>query len=63
VKLNSKKRRFLVKNNQEKVQAKNEKILQLRKEKLEKFRINYIPLCSDEDWEMMAALYAQNSKK
>jgi hypothetical protein len=59
---NAKKKRSLVKLYFEKSEVKNNRILQLRKEKLEKYRINYIPLCSDEDWEMMAAFYAKNSK-
>jgi hypothetical protein len=48
---------------QTKAKTKRLQILQNRKEKLEKFRINYIPLCCDEDWEMMAAFYAKNSQK
>lgn len=63
VKLNAKKRRLLIKLTQIKAQAKSERILQLRKEKLEKFRIDYIPLGSEEDWEMMAEFYSKNSKK
>lgn len=58
-----KKKRLLVKLYQEKVQAKSEQILKLRKDKLERFKINYIPLCADEDWEMIAAFYAKNSGK
>ena len=53
----------LVKINFQKNQFKRKEILKNRQEKLQKFRINYIPLCSDEDWEAMAAFYAKNSKK
>jgi hypothetical protein len=58
-----KKKRLLVKLYQEKVQEKSERILKLRKAKLDQFKINYIPLCADEDWEMIAAFYAKNSGK
>jgi len=40
--------------------TKTEEILKTRQEK---FEINYIPLCSDEDWEAMSDLYARNTKK
>ena len=46
----------------QKKQAKRAQILKTRQEKLLKFRINYIPLCSDEDWEAMAAFYSKNPK-
>ena len=59
----SKKKRFLFKFYFEKSEVKNNRILQLRKEKLEKYRIDYIPLCSDEDWEMMADFYAKDSQR
>ncbi|RIW18710.1 hypothetical protein D0X99_03245 [Algoriphagus lacus] len=60
--INAKKKRYLVKLYLKKSEVKNNRILQLRKEKLEKYRINYMPLCSDEDWEMMAAFYAKKSE-
>lgn len=53
----------LVKLNYQKTQFKREQVLKARQEKLQKFKINYIPLCSDEDWEAMAAFYAKNDKK
>lgn len=61
--LNGKRKRFLVKLYQERAQAKSERILKLRKDKLDRYKINYIPLCADEDWEMIAAFYAKNSEK
>ena len=42
--------------------AKRAQILKTRQEKLLKFKINYIPLCSDEDWEAMAAFFSKDSK-
>jgi hypothetical protein len=43
--------------------VKREQIQKTRQEKLKKFSINYIPMCSDEDWEALAAFYAEDSKK
>lgn len=53
----------LLRLNFQKTQSKREQILKTRQEKLQKFRINYIPLCSDEDWEAMSDFYAKNTKK
>lgn len=47
----------------QKSQDKRDQLLKTRREKLQSFRINYIPLCSDEDWEAMAAFYKKNSEK
>lgn len=63
MRLNVKIKVTLVKINFKKTQFKREEILKNRQEKLQKFRINYIPLCSDEDWEAMSAFYSKNSKK
>ncbi len=63
VKQNAKKKRLLTKFNREKILAESNRILQQRKEKLEKFRIDYMPLSIDEDWEMMAAFFSKSSKK
>lgn len=63
MRLNLKLKHALVKINFQKTQFKREEILKTRMEKLQKFRINYIPLCSDEDWEAMAAFYSKNSKE
>jgi hypothetical protein len=63
MRLNSKIKSALVKLNHQKAQFKRDQILKNRQEKLQKFRINYIPLCSDEDWEAMAAFYAKEEKK
>jgi hypothetical protein len=60
---NSRIKSALVKINHQKSQFKREDILKTRREKLQKFRIDYIPLCSDEDWEAMAEFYSKNSKK
>jgi len=46
-----------------KTQFKREHILKIRKEKLQKFRIDYFPLCSDEDWEAMSDFYSKNSEE
>lgn len=61
--VNAKIKTTLVKVNYQKAQFKREQILKTRQEKLQKFRINYIPLCSDEDWEAMSAFYSKGSKK
>jgi hypothetical protein len=63
MRLSSKIKSALVKFNRQKAQFKREQILKKRQEKLQKFRINYIPLCSDEDWEAMAAFYSKEGKK
>ncbi len=47
----------------QKTQEKRANILKLRQEKLLKFRINYIPMCSDEDWEAMAAFYSKEERE
>ena len=62
IKSNSRKKRFLIKLHQEKIQVKSERIRNLRKSKLERFKIDFIPLCSDEDWEMMAKFYSKNKE-
>ncbi|MFN3998067.1 hypothetical protein [Algoriphagus sp.] len=61
--LNAKIKVALANRNQQKANLKREEILKIRQEKLKKFRINYIPLCSDEDWEAMSEFYSKNSKK
>lgn len=53
----------LVKLNYQKTQIKREHILKIRQEKLQRFRINYIPLCSDEDWEALSEFYSKNSEE
>lgn len=63
IKLNQKIKASLVILNYQKTQSKREQILKLRQEKLQRFRINYIPLCSDEDWAAMSDFYAKNTKK
>jgi hypothetical protein len=63
VKSNASKKRFLIKRHQEKIQIKSERIRNLRKTKLERYRIDFIPLCSDEDWENMSEFYSKNPEK
>jgi hypothetical protein len=63
MRLNNKIKAALVKLNHQKTQFKREQILKTRQEKLQKFRINYIPMCSDEDWEALAAFYSKDSQK
>jgi hypothetical protein len=63
IRLSSKIKYALVKLNRQKAQFKREQILKNRQEKLQKFKINYIPLCSDEDWEAMGAFYSKEGKE
>lgn len=63
IRLNKKIKASLVKLNYQKTQSKREQILKTRQEKLQKFRINYIPLCSDEDWEAMSDFYSKKTKE
>jgi hypothetical protein len=63
IKSNSSKKRYLIKRHQEKIQIKSERIRNLRKTKLERFRIDFIPLCSDEDWESMSEFYSKNPER
>lgn len=63
MRLNVKLKSVLAKINLQKTKFKRDQILKTRQEKLQKFRINYIPLCCDEDWEAMAAFYSKNSEK
>lgn len=52
-------RSALISKNLEKSKAKREEILKNRQEKLQKFRINYIPMCADEDWEALSKFYSK----
>lgn len=63
IRVNAKLKATLANLNFQKNQFRREEILKTRREKLEKFRINYIPLCSDEDWEAMSEFYSKKSKK
>ncbi len=49
--MNTKIKTALVKLHYQRKLNKQDQILKTRKDKLQKFTINYIPLCSDEDWE------------
>lgn len=63
MRLNKKLKVTLIRINDQKTQNKRDQILTTRREKLQKFKIDYIPLCADEDWEAMAEFYVKNSKK
>ncbi|SEF73638.1 hypothetical protein [Algoriphagus boritolerans] len=63
LRMNTKIKTALVKLHYQRKLNKQDQILKTRKDKLQKFTINYIPLCSDEDWEAMSDFYAKNAKK
>ena len=63
VKLNAKKKTSLIKLHHAKTRIKRNNILQLRREKFEKYRIDFMPLCLDEDLEKLAASLSKDSKK
>ena len=63
MKINSKLKFALVKINLRKLRHNRAQILKIRQEKLQKFRIDYLPLCADEDWEAMAEFYAKSNRK
>jgi len=63
VKLNAQKKSALIKLYHAKTRIKRNNILQLRREKFEKYRIDYMPLCMDEDLEKLAASLSKDSKK
>lgn len=63
LRMNKKIQAALVKLYKQKKLSKQDQILKTRKDELEKFKINYIPLCSDEDWEAMSAFYSKKAKK
>jgi|GEM_PF-5385711 len=50
---------FLRKSQREKINIKLDEIRLQRKEKLMRFRINYLPLCLDEDLERYAKYFAE----
>ena len=54
---------FLKKSHREKISFKRAAILQERAEKLKRFRLNYLPLCLDEDLERYAKYFAENPEK
>ncbi|GMQ33260.1 hypothetical protein Ataiwa_15320 [Algoriphagus taiwanensis] len=57
------KNRFTLKKHSEKVQAKREDILRKRRKKNEEFRIDFMPLCMDEDLQAMSDFYQEKNKK
>jgi hypothetical protein len=52
---------FLKKTFEEKQLRKQEAILKEREEKLNKFRIQFIPLCCDEDMERLSEYFGDDS--
>ena len=63
VRIQKKKIDFLKKSQLEKILLKREAILQKRAEKLKRFRLNYLPICSDEDFEKYAKYFAEDDSK
>lgn len=53
---------FLKKSHEEKFQAKRTAIHQKRAEKLKRFRLNYMPLCLEEDLERYAKYFAEEAE-
>lgn len=63
VKINSVKRKFLAIMNQKKLELRNERILEQRKKALSNFRIDFMPLCFEEDLEIFASAVSEDQKK
>ncbi|MDI1322774.1 MAG: hypothetical protein PSV36_08485 [Algoriphagus sp.] len=63
VRPNAKKKGALIKLFHAKTLIKRNRILQLRREKFEKYRIDFMPLCMDEDLEKLAASLKKDFRK
>jgi hypothetical protein len=53
---------FLKKSHREKIRLKLAAIQQRRADKLKRFRLNYLPLCLDEDLERYAKYFAEGEE-
>ena len=60
VKINLLKKKFLEKMNQRKSDQRNEQVLQQRRKALSDFRIDFMPLCCEEDMEIIATSMAKD---
>lgn len=63
VKVNSAKKRYLVKLTQKTAELRNERILAQRRKALTNFRIDFMPLCCDEDLENYAAALTKDQNQ
>lgn len=63
VKINLEKKRFLAKLHQKRSENRRNSVLKQRAEVLAKYRIDYMPLCFEEDLEVMAFYMSQSQQR